>query len=154
MFRIVIATLLIGSLLSVQLFAETGDWAAVQALAVGERIQVDVSSGKMLRGSLDRVTSDSLFVKIDARVTEVSQKDVSRVFILRKSNWRKTTLIGAGIGAGAGAGIGAGSVSKEFGYGAAVAGVVAIFAAIGAGVGYAFRSNKPMLVYRAPSRPR
>jgi hypothetical protein len=154
MFRRAKAFLLAGFLLSEQVSAATADWAAVQALAVGERIQVNLSTGKTLKGKLDHVTSESVFLQVDGRATEVLQKDVSRLYLKKRGSWQKSTVIGTSIGAAAGAGIGAVIMEKESGYGGAVAGTVALFAAIGASVGYAMRSGKSVLVYEAASRVR
>jgi hypothetical protein len=143
--------LLVISLLSGQASAEAADWAAVQAIKAGEHIQVNLVTGKKLKGVLEHVTSDSVFVQIDGKTMEVSKKEISSLYLKKKGSWRKSTLIGAAAGAAAGGAIGAGIMEKETGYGAAVAGTVALFAVIGAGIGYALRSGKPVLVYEVPA---
>jgi hypothetical protein len=124
----------------------------VQALKAGERIQVKLLTGKTLRGVLDHVTSESVFVESDGKLSEVTKKEVRRLYLKKKGSWQKSTLIGAGAGAAAGGAIGATTMEKETGYGAAVAGTVVLFAAIGAGIGYALRSGKSILVYEVPSQ--
>jgi hypothetical protein len=151
MFRRLIAFLLIGFLLSGQVFAATSDWGAVQALAMGERVQVNLATGKTIKGKLDHVTSESVFLQIDGKVTEVSQKEISRLYLKKKGSWQKSTLLGTAIGAAAGGGIAAGVMERETGFGGAVAGTVALFAAIGAGIGYAMRPGKSVLIYEVPS---
>jgi hypothetical protein len=107
-----------------------------------------------LRGKVDHVTPETVFVLANNKVTEIQKKEVTRLYLKKKGNWQKSTLIGAAIGAAAGGGIGAGIMERESGYGAAVAGTVALFALIGAGIGYALRSGKSVLVYEAPTRSR
>ena len=151
MFRGASTFLLIGVLLSSQVSAATEDWSAVQALAAGEKIQVNLSTGERLTAKLDHVTSDSVFLRIDEKVREVARKDVGRLYLIKRGNWAKPTMIGMSMGAAAGGGIGAGIMEKEEGYAGAVAGTVALFAAIGAGIGYILRSHRSILVYEAQS---
>jgi hypothetical protein len=154
MSRMICAFLLILSLWSGQISAATADWAAVLGLVVSESIQVNLSSGKTLRGKVDHVTPESVFVLYNNQVTEIQKKDVTRLYLKKKGKWQKSTLIGAAIGAAVGGGIGAGIMERESGYGGAVAGTVALFVLIGAGVGYAMRSGKSVLVYEAPTQSR
>jgi hypothetical protein len=151
MSRMISAFVLMVSLLCGQISAATADWANVLALAAGDRIQVDLSTGQLLKGKVDHVTPQSVFVLANNKVTAVQKNDVTRLYLKKKGDWKKSTLIGTAIGAAAGGGIGAGVMERESGYGAAVAGTVALFAAIGAGVGYLFRPDKKVLIYEAPS---
>jgi hypothetical protein len=154
MFRRSSAFLLIGFLLSGQVIAETSDWATVQALAMGERIQVNLSTGRTMKGKLDHVTSESAFMQINGKAMEISRKEISRLYLRKKGSWQKSTLFGTAIGAAAGGGIAAGVMERETGFGGAVAGTVALFAVIGAGIGYAMRPGKSVLIYEDPSRIR
>ena len=134
--------------------AATGDWTAVQALVAGQRVQVDLSSGKMLKGKIDHVTPESVFVRSGRKLEEVQRKDISHLYIKKKGGWWKSTLFDMAIGAGAAGGIGAAIMEHERGYGGAVAGTVALFAGIGAAVGYALRPDQTILVYEATSAAR
>jgi sRNA-binding regulator protein Hfq len=153
MHRIICVLLLVPCLVAVPNSA-TADWAAVQSLAAGERIQVHLFNGKILDGRINRVTSDAVFVERRSQTTEVPRQDVSRVYRQKPGSGGKWAIIGALIGAGAGGAGGAATMEKEMGYGGAVAGSVALGGLLGAGTGYLLKHGKSVLVYQASSQKR
>ena len=154
MHRGICAFLLLFSLMTGQMNAAPSDWAAVQQLAPGQRIAVDLSTGGTVNGKLDHVTSDSVFVLRGSKTIEVKIADVDRLYSRKSGHGGRWALIGAAVGAAAGGAVGAGTMEREIGYAGAVAGTVVLFAAIGAGLGYAFGHGKSVLIYKAPPRKR
>jgi hypothetical protein len=152
MHRSICVFLLLLSLLTGQIAAAPSDWAAVEQLAAGERIAATLSSGKTLKGKVDHVTPASVFVERRGKTIEVKRGDVARLYRLKAGAGAKWAMIGAAIGAGAGGALGGAVMERETGFGAAMAGTVALCALIGAGVGYLIKGGKSVLIYSAPSR--
>jgi hypothetical protein len=150
MLRIICAALLIFSLLDGLIVAAEKDWTAVQRLAAGDQVQADLPTGKTLKGRVDHSASESLFILTKGKVTEIPRKEINRLYLKTRGSWKTSTLLGLGLGAAAGGGIGAGLMERETGFGGAVAGTIVLFAAIGAGVGYALRPSQWVLIYEAP----
>jgi hypothetical protein len=153
MHRIICVLLLVPCLVAAPNSA-TADWAAVESLAAGERIQVELSTGKFVNGKIDHVTSESVFVQHGRQTTEVRRQEVNRLYRQKSGAGAKWAAIGALIGAGAGGGAGAAVLERESGFGGAMAGTVALGGALGAGVGYLLGRGKSVLVYKAPSQKR
>jgi hypothetical protein len=146
--------LLLLSLLTGQITAAPSDWAAVEQLAAGERIEAALSNGKTLKGKVDHVTPASVFIERRGKTIEVKRGDVARLYRWKAGSGAKWTIIGAAIGAGAGGALGAAIMERESGFGAAMAGTVVFLSLIGAGVGYLIGHGKSVLIYSAPSRAR
>lgn len=153
MHRIICVLLLVPSLVAAPNSA-TADWAAVESLAVGERIQVELSTGKVVSGRIDHVTPESVFVQHGTQTTEVRRQEVNRLYRQKSGAGAKWAAIGALIGAGVGGGAGAATLERESGFGGAIAGTVALGGALGAGAGYLLGRGKSVLVYKAPSQKR
>lgn len=154
MHRGICVFLLLFSLLTGQMSATPSDWAAVQQLAAGERIEVGLFIGGSLKGKLDHATPEAVFVRQGSKTVEVKIGDVERVYRWQSGHGGRWALIGAAAGAGAGGAVGAGIMEHEKGYAGAVAGTVVLLSAIGAGLGYAFGHGKSVLIYKAPPRKR
>jgi hypothetical protein len=116
--------------------AASSDWARVQSLASGARLQVSLTTHEQVEGRLDHVTSDALYLVGKKQTREVRRDGISRVYLNRKGSWTKGVLIGTAAGAGIGGVVAPLTMEHEIGYGAAVAGTVVLAALIGAGVGY------------------
>lgn len=148
MHRIVLVSLLLLSLCGGQLTAAAVDWAPVQAIAPGQRIEVALLSGQKLTGDLDHATAEAVFIRNRSGVAETRRQDIQRLYLIQSRSGAKSAAIGAAIGAGGGGALGGAIMERETGYGGAVAGTVALGALIGAGVGYALKgSPKRVLVY-------
>lgn len=127
--------------------AATGSWAAIEA-AHSHRVQIMLTDGKVVSGSVDHVTPTALFISNHGRTTEVAREDVVRVS--RKTSSRmKWAMIGAAIGAGAGGATSAAILEREPGLRGAVAGTVGVFAGIGAGVGYLAGHGRLVVIYES-----
>ena len=124
----------------------TANWAAVESLAAGERIQVELSTGKFVNGKVDHVTPESVFVQHGRQTTEVRRQEVNRLYRQKSGTGAKWAANGALIGAGAAGGAGAAVLERGSGFGGAVAGTVALGGALGAGVGYLLGHPKSVLV--------
>jgi hypothetical protein len=135
-----------------QTLAAPSDWAVVQNLPAGQRVQVNLRTGKILHGNVDHVTAEAVYLKTHKQMTPVRRDEISELSIPKKTNWTKPVLIGALAGAAA-AGIAAPrTLEHESGYGGAVAGMVVFGAVIGAGVGYLATGSGSSLVYKSPGR--
>lgn len=126
----------------------TTDWAAVESLAAGERIQVELSTGRTVNGKIDHVTPEAVFVQRGSQTTEVRRQEVNHLYRHKSGPGAKWAAIGALIGAGAG-GVEAATMKKGIAYGAAAAVIVAFGGLLGAGVGYLLGHSKSVLVYKA-----
>jgi len=133
-----------------QILGASSDWAVVQGLAAGERIQLDLTTGKILKGRIDHVTADAVYLQTQSQTAAVSRDEISRLYVTKKRNWAKPVLIGAAAGAAA-AGIAAPRfLEHESGYAGAVAGTVVLGAVVGAGVGCIARGSGKLLIYESP----
>jgi hypothetical protein len=150
----IISVLLLVPCLAAGPNSATADWAVVESLAVGERIQVELSIGKSVNGKIDHVTPEAVFVQHGSQTTEIRRHEVNRLYRQKSGAGAKWAAIGALIGAGAGVGGGAATMEKEKGYEGAVAGTVALGGLLGAGVGYLLGRGKSVLVYNAASQKR
>src|SRR5258708_1288192 len=75
-------------------------WSVVQAIAPGTRIEVQIKGAKH-RGTLSAVTAASLSVNTATAQLSLSQTEIRKVKV-RKSNFKRRTIIGAIIGTAAG----------------------------------------------------
>ncbi|MFN7994214.1 MAG: hypothetical protein U0Q18_11455 [Bryobacteraceae bacterium] len=132
-----------------QVFAANSDWAAVQGLAAGQPIRVQLTTGKTLNGTVDRVTPEAIYVQTRTQSTEIRRDEINRIALKKKRNWALPVLVGAGAGAAVGGVAGSQVMERESGYGGAVAGTAVAGAAIGALIGYAAKGSGQTLVYEA-----
>lgn len=154
MHRGICVFLLLLSLLAGQIIAAPSDWAVVEQLASGQRIEAALSNGKTLKGKVDHVTPASVFIERRGKTIELKRVDVARLYRWKAGAGAKWAIIGAAIGAGAGGALGGVILERESGFAGAMAGTVALFGAIGAGLGYLIRGGKSVLIYSAPPRTR
>lgn len=152
--RRVCVFLLLLFLLAGQMIAAPSDWAVVEQLAAGQRIEAALSTGKTLKGKVDHVTPASVFIERRGKTVEVKRGDVARLYRWKAGAGAKWAMIGAAIGAGAGGALGGVILERESGFGGAMAGTVVLGAAIGAGLVYIIRGGKPVLIYSEPARAR
>lgn len=136
------------SLLSaVALCAQSGDWAQVQALAPGARIEVKrFSAGPVLRGTVESVSADALAVQSRDQTVSLDRSEVRRVRIRSKGRTKSGRITGAVALGGLGI---LGVVVADGSAGGKAAGV-GIFAGLGYLIGWAFDAPMRVTVYEAP----
>ena len=131
--------------------AQSPSWLAVQAIAPGTEIRV--ASARVVRGTLQSLTEDSLLLRTSAGQEMFARPQVKRVSIREKGHRGRNTLIGLGVGAGVGLVFGAlgdancgpnCTMPKNFGKEA----LPPVFGGVGALVGLIIPSGGWQVVYR------
>ena len=130
-----------------------GDWSAVQEVAPGDELVINLKNGKSLKGKLSSVTSDELIVTRKNKIENIQRGSIAQIYrVKRKAEKGKYAAIGAAIGAGAGLGIGLAQNSPPVDDGE-IYPIVAtpLGAGIGAAVGFLFGAakRKRVLIYQA-----
>lgn len=86
----------------------TGNWSAVQAVAVDDRLIVKQKDGKTIEGKMIEATQTNLTISRDGRVVNISRDAIRQIeHSTGKAAKGKWAAIGTGVGTAAGAGIGA-----------------------------------------------
>ena len=86
----------------------TGNWAAVQAVAVDDRLIVKQKDGKTIEGKMIEASETNLTISRDGKVVNISRDAIRQIeHSTGKAEKGKWALIGTGVGAGVGGGIGA-----------------------------------------------
>lgn len=155
LFSVVVALLIN----STAVFAgQSSDWAAVQAIASGEKVRVQLKDGKKTDGILRSVSASGLSIERNSNTLDYSRDSIAKVHrIVKRSAGKsiaKSTAIGAAIGFGAGAGVGLAAGNYEDLETGELVGILGgIGAAIGAGLGALIGSlgskEKRELVYES-----
>src|SRR5262245_33065549 len=129
------------------------DWVAVQAIAKGKKVSIEMKSGDRIEGKIISSSDTGLELIRKKNPVSVKRTDIRRVHWLRSGSRLKAALIGAGVGAGVGAGAGAGFLHASGGSDSAaeyMAGITLAAAGIGAALGaIAGRGTKQILVYES-----
>lgn len=133
------------------------DWSTVQALAPGEKVNIETKDGKKMKGRLRSVSDTMITLERDSKISDVNRDSISRVYRMVGSAGKsvgKGVAIGAAIGGGVGVGLGIASGGYEDlsrGEVAAIAGGVlgVIGAGIGALVGGLGSKEKKVLIYQS-----
>lgn len=158
--KIFALTFTIISLLSQPLFlpgqdvaAGQQDWAAVQALSAGVKLQVEIKDGKRLKGKLNSVSPTALTLTANNKTTNLNRDDIQKIYQSRGGSRVTSALIGAAIGAGVGAGaalalLGATGGSDD------TTGIIGRGTLIGAGIGTAVgvaigKGSRRTLIYES-----
>jgi hypothetical protein len=87
----------------------SANWANLNSLARGSEIRVSLVDGRIIRGFLQSVTSDSLAINAATSQETLLRKDVKRVQLKRQGHRGRNTLIGLAVGAAGGLAAGAGA---------------------------------------------
>ncbi len=129
-----------------------GDWTIVELLKKGEKLSVEMKSGKSIKGELTSVSQIGLSISEGGKTTDLSRDDVSRVYQLIGRTRGKSALRGAGIGGAIG--VTGGLIlylpARDDIVGWIVPAFGAIGVGIGAGVGAAFSGGqRRVLIYQA-----
>ena len=86
----------------------TGNWSAVQAVAVDDRLIVKQKDGKTIEGKMIEASDTNLTISRGGKVVNISRDAIRQIeHSTGKAAKGKWALIGTGIGAGVGGGIGA-----------------------------------------------
>ena len=108
---------LLGAILAASAAAQQAkpiaNWANLNQLVTGAEIRVTLADGKTLRGSMQRVTPESLAINATTSQETLSRQDIERVALKRPGHRGRNTLIGLAIGTGAGLAVGAGVDSQR-----------------------------------------
>ena len=133
--------------------SSTGDWAAVRALASGEKVVVRTADAGRKTGRFDSADDLQLVITRGGRRVAYARDRVRLVQINHGTSRAKGALVGAAIGGGGGLAIGGGiydSADGDF-VGAFVPAVALVGAGIGAGIGALFgKGSKNVTIYEAP----
>jgi hypothetical protein len=133
--------------------AASGDWSAVQNLAPGEDIVVNLKDGRGVKGKLISVTDAELSLTRNHKSETFSRDRIFQIYQRkRKAQKGKYAAIGAGIGAGVGLGIGLAKNSPPIDDGEIYPQLgTALGAGIGAIGGFLFgdAKRKRVLIYQA-----
>jgi hypothetical protein len=134
-----------------------GTWENVKAIAPGERLEVQLKSGKTVKGELNSASDAEIILGRGSNAVTIGRPEVQRVSqVVRKSS-NKSILVGALVGAGIAAGGGAiaaaaddtGGTEGELG--TALAAITLAGAGVGALIGTIFRKKKKLvLIYESP----
>lgn len=85
-----------------------GNWKAVQAISVNERVIVKQKDGKTIEGAMIEASETNLTISRGGKVVNVSRDQIRQVeHSTGRAEKGKWAAIGTGVGAAAGAGIGA-----------------------------------------------
>src|SRR6185436_12326757 len=79
--------------------AASGDWATVRAVPAGEKLAVELKSGKRENGKVIRTSDTGLTLQNGKKEKEIPRDDVRRVHRVAGKSAGKSTLIGTGVGA-------------------------------------------------------
>jgi hypothetical protein len=133
--------------------AQGADWATVRAVPAGEKLSIELKTGKHENGKVLRTTDTSVTLQNGKKEKEISRDDVRRVHRVSGASKTKSALIGTGVGAGSGIALGAAAGGCErscFVDQGTVIGILAVMgAAIGAVTGLLFGAakSKRALIY-------
>ena len=157
MYRVTCVFLLVPLLSYGQAASAPTEWAAVERIAAGERIEVQLLDYKTLKGTFDHTTANVVYLQRAGKTIEARRDEVRRLWRRKHGHGGSGALIG-GIAGAALLGVYGGTHMESGpngeGLAAAAAGVTVIGALIGAGVGYGIGHGKLQLVYRAPRCPK
>ena len=154
-----IATLMVAAFLVTPtqiVFAQAtmGNWKAVQAIPVNERVIVKQKDGKTIEGSMIEASETNLTISRSGKVVNISRDQIRQVeHSTGKAKKGKWAAIGTGVGAAAGAGIGATKYESDGDdYGIYPVMGAIIGAGVGAFTGLVFGASRRQreVIYYAP----
>lgn len=150
---VLIASMLMSPVVSAQ--TATGDWSALKAVAVGNKLSVKLKTGKSVEGRLTGVSDDTLSLTVGGKPTDLKVVEVLSVYRVGGSSAKTGALVGAAVGGGAGLTLGLAGSAADDGFNDLDAPITAGLTVLGAGagalIGYAIgrSKRKRVLVYQA-----
>jgi hypothetical protein len=85
----------------------TSNWSPVGAVPMGEKLIVERSDGKKLKGSMGSVSESGLTLVRGQKLQYIERSEIKKIYRDGGKSKTKATLIGAGVGGASGAVIGA-----------------------------------------------
>jgi hypothetical protein len=127
----------------------SGSWESVLAVPAGQRVRVETAQMKQT-GAFVAASADALIIRTgEAGQVEIARSGITRVYMQKRSNRLRNTLIGLGVGVAAGAVL-YGTIGQIFrSEGAESGGFLAAPIAIGAAVGAALPTGGMKRIYDA-----
>lgn len=128
--------------------AAQGAWSAVETVAPGNELVIDMKSGERIQGRFAGATAATLIITQKKTDIRIERGEIQRVFRHRSTSHSKGALTGAAVGGAAGiiSGVGVHSAAK----GDIVPGMTPALGLVGAGIGAIFgRGRKKVLLYEA-----
>jgi hypothetical protein len=83
------------------------DWMVLQRLTRGDKLAIQLKTGKTIKGEFDSSTDAALMISAETGTKSIDRNDVKRVKRISGSSVAKSTLTGTAVGAAAGATTGA-----------------------------------------------
>ena len=155
-----LSLILVGPLLlGAQPAVGPGDWAAVEAVAPGARLRLNLSDGQTLQGRLVRVTPEGLVLRKGRGEMVAARPEITRAYQVGRPSMAKR--VAGSMVIGAGVGVGTAAIASERTGDVPAAFAFSLAGLIGAGVGAVFgvvagrRPGKLTLLYYvgAPEPP-
>lgn len=92
------------------------DWAAVAGLQAGDRLVIELRTGKSVAGQLINVADTGMTVSVRGKDTVVNKPEVRKVYRVTGNSAKNGALAGTIVGAAAGAGLGAAAGCDRSGF--------------------------------------
>jgi len=105
--KLAVTLMLLGTPILSRAQTSENSWAALNAMHVGQQIEVIETSLKKHNGTFSALTDEAIQLREGESDVGIRKENVVRVTLLDKSHRLRNALLLGGLGAGAGAGIGA-----------------------------------------------
>jgi len=154
MYKTICVLLLLPLLAAGQVASMLSPWNAVERIAAGERIQVQSTDYKTLKGTFDHATADVVYLQHAGQTIEARRDGVRRLWRRKPGHGGRWAIVGGVAGAAALGVFGGTHLENKGGadFAGATAGVSALGAIIGTAVGYGIGHGKLELLYQAPKK--
>jgi uncharacterized membrane protein len=128
-----------------------GTWSAIQALNVGNELNIKLKDGRSLKGILSGVSDSGVTVSGEKGDTVLERETIFRIYRQVSKSHDRAIAIGAAIGGGLGVAGGASSGGAgDLSQPASIVLAAAVYGGIGALIGRAVSSGKKrVLIYQA-----
>jgi UPF0716 family protein affecting phage T7 exclusion len=126
-------------------------WMMLQRLTRGDKVAIELKTGKTIKGEFDQSTDVALTISADNQTRNIDRNDVKKVSRISGSSVAKSTLTGTAVGAAAGATTGAAIGNNYVSRGVVTVVGALLFAIPGAAVGLVIglHGRHHELIYKA-----